>query len=159
MAQEPTDREVAAAAVADYLAETDLEVEQLDDTTWFTMLAGERKRTVPAYLEVGERHLTIQSFFMRGPDENEGALYAYLLGRHLRSYVLRFALAESGDIIIVGVVPHRAVDGEELDRLLGQLLSAADDAFDKALRLGFASYIEREQEWRERSGMARNPIT
>jgi hypothetical protein len=51
------------------------------------------------------------------------------------------------------------VTEDELDRLLGQLLSAADDAFDRALRLGFASYIEREQEWRERSGLARNPIS
>jgi hypothetical protein len=152
-------RAAAIAAVEQFLEATELEVDQIDDATWFTMLAGERKRTVPVYLEVGERHLTLQSFFMRAPDENEGPLYRYLLGRHLRSYVLRFAVAESGDLLLVGVVPHLAVTSEELDRLLGQLLSAADDAFDTALRLGFAGYIEREQEWRERTGQGRNPIT
>jgi hypothetical protein len=152
-------RSAALDAVATYLDATDLDVDRIDDATWFTMLAGERKRTIPVYLEVGERHLSVQSFFMRAPDENEAALYAYLLTRHLRSYVLRFAIGETGDIVIVGVIPHLAVTAEELDRLLGQLLSAADDAFDKALRLGFASYIEREQEWRERSGLGRNPIT
>jgi hypothetical protein len=159
MGEASSARATAAAVVASYLDATDLDVERLDETTWYTMLAGERKRTVPVYIEVGERHLTVQSFFMRGPDENEGALFGYLLGRHLRSYVLRFALAESGDILLVGVVPHAAVTEDELDRLLGQLLSAADDAFDRALRLGFASYIEREQEWRERAGLARNPIS
>ena len=152
-------RAAAVDAVAAYLAATDLDHERTDPTTFFTMLAGERKRTVPVYLEVGERHLTVQSFFMRAPDENEGQLYAYLLSRHLRSYVLRFAIAETGDLLLVGVVPHLAVTSDELDRLLGQLLSAADDAFDTALRLGFAGYIEREQQWRERSGLGRNPIT
>ena len=152
-------RTAARVAVEACLAASGLAVDRIDEGTWFTMLAGERKRTVPVYLEVGERHLSVQSFFLRGPDENEGGLYAYLLGRHLRSYVLRFALAETGDLLIVGVVPHLAVTEEEVDRLLGQLLSVADDAFDQALRLGFAGYIEREQQWRERSGLPRNPIT
>jgi hypothetical protein len=152
-------RAAAVAAVEAYLEATELPLDRIDEATWFTMLAGERKRTVPVYLEVGERHLTVQSFFLRAPDENEGALYAYLLSRHLRSYVLRFALAETGDILLVGVVPHLAVTEEELDRLLGQLLSAADDAFERALRLGFASYIELEQGWRARSGLPRNPIS
>jgi hypothetical protein len=154
---EPT--ETARAVVADFLAAADLGGQRLDDATWFVQLAGERKRTIPVYLEVGERHLAVQSFFMRAPDENEGELYRYLLGRHLRSYVLRFAVAETGDVLIVGVVPLAAVTAEELDRLLGQLLSVADDAFDRALRLGFASYIEREQAWRERTGAPRNPIS
>lgn len=156
-AQDP--QAAALAAVEAYFAGTELPADRLDATTWSTMLAGERKRTVPVYLEVGERHLSVQSFFLRAPDENEAGLYAYLLGRHLRSYLLRFALAETGDLLIVGVVPHLAVTVEEVDRLLGQLLSAADDAFDRALRLGFATYIEREQRWREDRGLARNPIT
>lgn len=152
-------RSAAAAAVGAYLDGTDLEVERVDEHTWFTMLAGERKRTIPVYLEVGERHLSVQSFFLRAPDEGEGALYAHLLGRHLRSYVLRFALAESGDLLVVGVIPHLAVTADEVDRLLGQLLVLVDEAFDRALRLGFAAYIAREQAWREERGATRNPIT
>jgi hypothetical protein len=158
-ASEPELLDAAVTAVEEFLAGSGLEVEQVDDRTWHTMLSGEHKRTVPVYIELSERHLAVQSFFMRAPDENEGALYRYLLGRHLRSYVHRFAVAEGGDLLIVGVVPLPAVTSAELDRLLGQLLTLADEAFDSALRLGFASYIEREQDWRTRSGMARNPIT
>lgn len=151
---------MAADAVADWLADQqELEAEQVGEHTWFTTLAGERKRTIGVYIEVGDRHTTFQSFFMRAPDENEAALYRYLLGRHLRTYVLRFASSADGDLLIVGVVPHRAVDADELDRVLGQLLVAADEAFDTALRLGFSSYIEREQTWRIRTGQGRNPIT
>lgn len=154
------DQQRAVEAVTAYLdAEEGLEPERVDERTWFVPLSGEHKRTIPVYLEVSERHLSVQSFFMRAPDENEAGLYAYLLSRHLRSYVLRFALATSGDLLLVGVVPLRAVDADELDRLLGQVLATADEAFDSALRLGFASYIEREQAWRERVGAPRNPIT
>jgi hypothetical protein len=157
---DPQDHERAAvAAVEEFLAHSGLEVERLDDRTWYTMLSGEHKRTVPVYIEVSERHLGMQSFFMRAPDENEAALYRYLLGRHLRSYIHRFAVAEDGDLLIVGILPLAGVTVAELDRAVGQLLSLADEAFDSALRLGFASYIEREQEWRGRQGMARNPIT
>jgi hypothetical protein len=155
----PSAESQAADAVEEFLATSGLDVERIDDRTWHTMLSGERKRTVPVYLEVSERHLALQSFFMRAPDENEGELYRYLLTRHLRSYVHRFAVAESGDLLIVGVVPLAGVTVAELDRLLGQLLSLADEAFDTALRLGFASYIEREQDWRMRAGMGRNPIS
>lgn len=156
---DPETRARAAQAVADALAASQLAVERVDEGVWYLMLAGEHKRTVPVSLEVGERHLTLQTFFMRAPDENEAELYHYLLRRQLRSYVFRFVITDDGDVWLVGVVPHAAVDPGEVDRLLGQLLTTADEAFASALRLGFASYIEREQAWRAEVGAPRNPIT
>lgn len=156
---DPDARARAAQAVADALAASELEAEHVDDGVWYLLLAGEHKRTVPTSIAVGERHVTLQTFFMRAPDENEAELYRYLLRRQLRSYVFRFAITDDGDVWLVGVVPHAAVDPDEVDRLLGQLLTTADEAFATALRLGFASYIEREQAWRERLGAPRNPIT
>ena len=85
--------------------------------------------------------------------------YAYLLRRNLRTYVFRFALYDSGDVMLVGVVPRAAISVKELDRMLGQLLVAADESFNTALRSGFATYIEREQAWREKVGAPRNPIS
>ena len=149
----------AAALAAWFEAQPDLGAEQLDDGGWFVVLAGEHKKTVPVHLSIGDRHVLVQSFFMRAPDENEAGLYDYLLRRNLRSYVLRFALTPDGDVLIVGMLPHAAVDQAELDRVLGQVLALADEAFATALRLGFASYIEREQAWRAQVGAPRNPIT
>lgn len=134
-------------------------MERVGARGWFTVLAGEHKRTIPVYLESGAHNLVVESFFMQAPDENEADVYAYLLRRNLRTYLLRFALYESGDVMLVGVLPNAAVTGEELDRMLGQLLVAADESYPPALRAGFSSYIDREQAWRERLGMARNPIT
>jgi hypothetical protein len=51
------------------------------------------------------------------------------------------------------------VTAAELDRTLGQLLAAADDTYWPAIRLGFNTYIEREQAWRSKVGLARNPIS
>jgi hypothetical protein len=150
----------AAEAVAAWSADQDeLDVVDEGEGRWFVMLSGEHKRTIPVLLQLGEHTLDVQSFFMRAPDENERDLYAFLLRRNLRTYLMRFALHPDGDILLVGLLPCDSVTPATLDLLLGQLLIAADEAFDQALRLGFRSYIEREQQWRERVGLGRNPIT
>ena len=41
---------------------------------------------------------------------------------------------------------------EEIDRLLGQVLEAADGDFNTLLELGFASSIRREYAWRTDRG-------
>lgn len=152
------DPDTARAVVERWLAAQGLEAEQ-DGERWMVMLHGERKRTVAVTLSIGDHTLIVQSFFMRAPDEDAAAVYGLLLRRNLRSYTLRFALHPDGDVLLVGVLPLAAVTDGELDRLLGQLLAVADDTFDEALRLGFARYIAREQQWRAASGLPRNPIT
>jgi hypothetical protein len=155
-----SERSDAVEAVEDWFAEQpDLEVERVGDDGWLTVLRGERKRTIPVYLHAGEHTLTIQSFFLRAPDEQVADVYALLLRRNVRTYVLRFALSDDGDVLLVGVLPLHAVTATELDRVLGQLLAVADDVFNPALRAGFASYIDEEQAWRARVGLDRNPIS
>ena len=41
---------------------------------------------------------------------------------------------------------------DELDRLLGQVLEAADGDFNQLLEIGFATAIRREWGWRESRG-------
>lgn len=151
--------DVSTRIEAWFAAQPDLPVERFGERGWLTMLRGEHKRTIPVHVELGTHNLFVQSFFMRAPDENQAQLYEFLLHRQLRTYVLRFALEDTGDVLIVGVLPLHAVTDDELDRLLGQLLVTADEAFDTALRLGFESYIEREQAWRAQVGAPRNPIS
>lgn len=155
-----TAREAARGEIEAWCAaEGAPEVERLGDDGWFAVLAGERKRAIPLYLGLRERTLVVESHFVRAPDENRAELFSFLLRRHLRTYVLRFAEYPSGDLGLVGVLPLAAVTVEEVDRVVGQVLVTADEAFEEALRLGFATYIEREQAWRERVGLGRNPIT
>ncbi|MGI9017588.1 MAG: YbjN domain-containing protein [Euzebya sp.] len=153
-------RQDAIAAIQAWVdSQKDLDVRQETDAAWSTVLTGENKRTIGMVLGVGDQTLIVESHFMRAPDENADLLYRLLLTRNQRTYLLRFCVYDSGDIMIVGVVPLRAVTAGEMDRIAGALLNIADETYNAALRLGFAGYIEREQAWRHSAGLGRNPIS
>jgi hypothetical protein len=59
---------------------------------------------------------------------------------------------DAGDIYLIGRIGPDLVTAEELDRLLGQVLEAADGDFNTLLELGFASSIRREWDWRVSRG-------
>lgn len=152
--------EKARQQVDDWFAGQDeIDVEVTDQGGWFTVLEGQNKRTIPMFMSVGDHTLIIESHFMRAPDENAAALYEMLLKRNQRTYVLRFCVYDSGDVMLVGVLPLAGVTTEEIDRVAGALLTIADESYNAALRLGFEGYIEREQAWREKVGLGRNPIS
>ena len=48
--------------------------------------------------------------------------------------------------------PLASVTPDEVDRLLGQVLEAADGSFNTLLELGFASAIRKEYAWRVSRG-------
>ena len=88
----------------------------------------------------------------RKPDENHEGVYRWLLQRNLKMYGVSFALDAVGDIYLDGRLPLSAVTPDELDRLLGSVLSYADESFNAILELGFASSIRKEWEWRRLRG-------
>ena len=57
-----------------------------------------------------------------------------------------------GDVYVTAKLPLSTVTPDEIDRLLGQVLEAADGDFNTLLELGFASAIRREYEWRVSRG-------
>lgn len=115
-------------------------------------LPGERKLSTLCRLEVGDHALGVHAFVSRSPDENHAAVYRWLLERNLKLYAMAFALDHAGDIYLDGRLPLHAVTTDEVDRLLGSVLSYADDSFNHILELGFASSIRREWEWRTARG-------
>src|SRR5262249_60574980 len=95
-------------------------------------------------LEVGEHALLVEAFVMRRPEENREQVYALLLQRNARMYGVAFALDQAGDVYLVGRVALHAVTADELDRLLGAVLSYADENFNSLLEIGFGSCLRRE---------------
>ena len=63
-----------------------------------------------------------------------------------------FAVDAVGDIYLDGRLPLAAVTPDEIDRLLGAVLTYADESFNTILELGFATSIRREWEWRKSRG-------
>jgi hypothetical protein len=94
----------------------------------------------------------VHAFVCRNPDENHEGVYRWLLGRNLRLYGVAFAVDHNGDIYLDGRLSLSSVTAAEIDRLLGAVLSYADESFNTILELGFATSIRKEWEWRLKRG-------
>jgi hypothetical protein len=115
-------------------------------------LPGERKLQTACRLEIGAHALSIHAFVCRNPDENHETVYRWLLERNLKMFGVAFAVDSAGDIYLDGRMPLHAVTANEVDRVLGAVLTYADESFNTILELGFASSIRKEWEWRESRG-------
>ena len=138
----------AVATVRDALAATDLVWSDLGGGRFTVDLPGERKLRTTCRLEVGTQALAVHAFVARRPDENHERVYRWLLERNLRLYGVAFAVDHAGDIHLDGRLPLAAVTADEVDRLLGAVLTYADESFNTILELGFATSIRREYAWR-----------
>jgi hypothetical protein len=134
------------------LREAELEYETPRDGAFFVKLPGQRKLATMTWLIVGDHSLHVEAFFCRRPDENHAEFYRFLLERNGRMYGVSFAVDEVGDVHLVGRLPLAAITPEEIDRLLGCVLTYSDDNFNKALELGFKTSIQREWDWRVKRG-------
>ena len=145
-------RDDAVKALRTYLEDSELEWRELGTGTFHVDLPGERKLQTPCRLDVGEHALGVHAFVARNPDENHERVYRWLLEKNLRLFGVAFAVDRMGDIYLDGRLPLSAVTPEELDRLLGAVLTYADESFNPILELGFATSIRKEWEWRTARG-------
>jgi Putative bacterial sensory transduction regulator len=134
------------------LVERELEFEEPTLGSFVIRLPGIRKLATVTWFVIGDHSLHIEAFFCRRPDENQEAFYRWLLERNTRMYAVCFAVDHLGDVYLVGRLPLASIEPDELDRVLGSVLTYADDWFDVALEIGFRSSIEREWDWRVRRG-------
>jgi hypothetical protein len=143
----------AVARVRAYLEANDLDYDEPQPGRFSFALPGEKKLQTAVRLDVGNHALGIHAFVCRRPDENLEQVYAWLLQRNLKLYGVSFAIDRLGDIYLDGRLPLSVLeDDDELDRLLGSVLTTADDSFNSILELGFASSIRKEWEWRNLRG-------
>ncbi len=119
---------------------------------YLVTLPGTHKLATMCWLVAGEHAMLVEAFVMRRPDENRERFYDFLLQRNARMYGVAFSVDATGDIYLVGRVALHAVTADEIDRLLGSVLSYADDNFDAMLEIGFATSIRKEWAWRVKRG-------
>jgi Putative bacterial sensory transduction regulator len=147
-----TDTQAAAAALGAALADLGVEYESPGAGSYLVTLPGQHKLKTMTWLTAGPHSLQIEAFYCRQPDENHAKFYRFLLEHNARMYGVHFALDPVGDVYLVGRLPLTATTPEEVDRLLGCVLSYADDTFDQALMIGFESAIKKEYAWRRKRG-------
>ncbi len=138
--------------IIDALDQAELDYTEHRPGVFEVTLPGVRKLQTACRLEIAKHALGVHAFVARNPDENHRVVYRWLLERNLKMYGVAFAVDHEGDIYLDGRLPLDAVSGEEIDRLLGAVLTYADESFNTILELGFASSIRKEWEWRESRG-------
>ncbi|TDB72225.1 YbjN domain-containing protein [Micromonospora sp. KC721] len=141
-----------AVLIESVCAERELDWESTGENSYAVTLPGAHKLKTICNLIVGEHALRIEAFVMRQPDERREELWAWLLQRNARMYGVSFSIDAAGDVYLTGRVNPAGVDADELDRLLGAVLTYADESFDTMLEIGFGSAIRREWEWRVKRG-------
>lgn len=134
------------------LRDADLAWESPEPGSYVVTLPGTKKLSTTLSLRLGNHSLSLNAFVIRHPDENEAGVHRWLLERNLKLYGVGYAVDSLGDIYLTGKLPLSAVTAEELDRLMGSVLEAADGAFNTLLELGFATAIRKEYEWRVARG-------
>ncbi|MCX4609968.1 type III secretion system chaperone family protein [Streptomyces mirabilis] len=142
----------AASIIEQVLTEAELEWESPKTGSYVVKLPGTRKLSTTVSLIVGKHSLSLNAFVIRHPDENHEGVHRWLLERNLKLYGVSYAVDPLGDVYLVGKLPLGAVTPDEVDRLLGSVLEAADGAFNTLLELGFASAIRKEYAWRVSRG-------
>lgn len=142
----------AAATIESTLDDRGVEWERTGPESYVVTLPGTHKLKTLCNLVVGDHALRIEAFVMRQPDENREELWSWLLQRNARMYGVAFCTDSFGDIYLVGRVALHAITPEEVDRLLGAVLTYADESFDPMLEIGFGSAIRREWAWRVSRG-------
>ncbi|WBO65458.1 YbjN domain-containing protein [Streptomyces camelliae] len=146
------DVEKAGQILEGALKDAELEWESPEPGNYVVKLPGTRKLSTTVSFLVGRHSLSLNAFVVRHPDENEPGVHRWLLERNLKLYGVSYAVDRLGDIYVTARLPLASVTPDEIDRLLGQVLEAADGAFNTLLELGFASSIRKEYAWRVSRG-------
>jgi putative sensory transduction regulator len=141
-----------AEVIVDFLAERELKYTSPAEGRYFVTLPGTKKLQTNVWLRVNPHALVVEAFVCRRPDEAHEDVYRFMLRRNAKLYGVAYTLDQLGDIYLVGRVSLDGVTSDELDRLLGQVLEAADGDFNTLLEIGFATSIRREYEWRVSRG-------
>jgi len=80
---------------------------------------------------------------MPAPETNQADVYAYLLRRNAHLFGMSFALGPEDAVYLVGRVPARLVDDDELDRIAGSSVLYTDDHFPTAMTMAHPSTYRR----------------
>lgn len=129
-----------AARVADEDSVTGYERDPERGTRrWVLRLAGEQKDFIAVWFTLGQRSLSVETYFMPAPEENHARLFEYLLRRNEAMIGFTFSIGVEEAVFLTAKVPVPWVDEAELDRLVGSAYMYTEHSFRTALRIGFES--------------------
>ncbi len=120
------DVEKAGQVLEDVLKDAELEWESPEPGNYVVRLPGTRKLSTTVSFLIGRHSLSLNAFVIRHPDENEAGVHRWLLERNLKLYGVSYGVDRLGDVYVTARLPLASVTPDGIDRLLGQVLEAAD---------------------------------
>ncbi|WP_298176672.1 YbjN domain-containing protein [Saccharomonospora sp.] len=138
--------------IASTLDASGLEYNRRREGVYFVTLPGVKKLQTNCWFIAREHSLAVEAFVCRRPDEAHEDVYRFLLRRNAKLYGVHYTIDAVGDIYLAGRFGLDTVTEAEVDKVLGQILEAADGDFNTLLELGFATSIRREWDWRVSRG-------
>ena len=114
-----------------------------DQPRWYIRMQGEEKSIITVWLTLGQLTLHYETYFMPAPAEHLAECYEYLLRANLKLFGMRFAIGAEDGLYLVGQMPLSALDGPELDRIVGSAYAYSERYFAPAMSIGYASKFRR----------------
>jgi putative sensory transduction regulator len=112
-----------------------------DERRWLVRLRGEDKAVITVWLTLRQRTLHYETYFIPAPEENIARCWEYLLRLNARLYAMRFAIGDEDAVYLTGQLPLKALDTEELDRIIGASYAYTEQYFRSALAIAFESRL------------------
>jgi hypothetical protein len=106
---------------------------------WYLRMRGEDKAIITVWLTLRERTLHFETYFMPAPEEQRDRCFEYLLRANQSMFAWRFSLGAEEAVYLVGTLPVTAIDGDELDRIMGSGYAYTEQHFRSAMRIGYAT--------------------
>jgi hypothetical protein len=110
---------------------------------WYLRFKGDEKDFITVWFTLKQRTLQHEAQFMPAPEENAAEVYAYLLRRNAAIFGMWFALGPEDAVYLVGRVPARLIDDDELDRIAGSSVMYVDDHFPSAMTMAHPGTYRR----------------
>ena len=153
----PAEEEMAAAvACIDAWAARELaadgplvaaERQEVTDRTasfqWYLRFKGEEKDFITVWFTLKQRTLHHEAQFMPAPEEQQGGGLRLPPAAQRQLFGMWFALGPEDAVYLVGRVPARLIDDDELDRIAGSSVVYTDDHFPTAMTLAHPSTYRR----------------
>lgn len=113
-----------------------------DVLRWYVRLAGEEKEFTTVWLTLGQRTLKYETYVMPWPPENRDAVYESILRANDTLTGVHFSIGDEDAIYLRGELVLTALNGDELDRIIGTCYFTVERYFPILLRLAFASRFQ-----------------
>jgi hypothetical protein len=104
---------------------------------WYVRFGCEGRDAATIYLDIHQRTLRAELYFLPDPPGNHEDLYRFLLRCNHDRYGVHFSIGPDGDCYLVGRVLLDHLDVAELDRLIGACYEVTERWFQAAVQIGY----------------------